>query len=194
MTAGANDPHLGLVVEGRGDLGAVPILLRTALHRRDDYRELLGKPVACHGRDKALRPGGVEGYVRTAAGRPGCRAVLVVLDAEGDPACQLGPRLLERATSVTHHRVVVALAEPKFEAWLVASAENLGLGGLVYRPEVDPEGLIRKALSAKYVKPQMQPRLTSAMDLDLAQSRSPSLARLLTRLEALRALIPASGS
>lgn len=141
MTAGPNDPHLGLVVEGRGDLGALPILLRTALQRRGDYRDLLGGPVACHGHDKALTVGGIEGYVGTAARRPGCRAVLT------------------------------------------------------YRPTADAEGLIRSALGAvKYVKPVWQPRLAARVDLELAASRSPSLRRLLAKLDSLRPLVGDTGA
>ena len=110
MTADAASPHIGLVVEGAGDKGALPILLRAYLHSRSKYRDLFGKPVPAHGRDKALRPAGLEGYVATAAARPGCKAVLVVLDGEDDCVAQLGPQLLER-TRATGKPVVIALAD-----------------------------------------------------------------------------------
>src|SRR6266699_356164 len=97
MTASADVPHIGLVVEGRGDAGALPLLLRKWINSRGDYRDLLGRPVVCDGRDRAIVPDGIEKYVAVAAARPGCQAVLVVLDAEGDPACELGPVLLTRA-------------------------------------------------------------------------------------------------
>ena len=186
MTAGPEDPHIGLVVEGRGELESVPLLLRT--HRGavyQDYRDILGKPVPCHGRDKALVPDGLEGYVATAAGRPGCRAVVVLLDSEGDAACQVGPALTQRASAITGKPVHVSLAEPKYEAWVVASAETLGLAGLTFPAPGDPTAAIKAVLSVKYVKPTWQPRLTARMDLDLAAGRAASLRRLLDRFDAL---------
>jgi hypothetical protein len=185
MTAGAEDPHIGLVVEGRGENESAPQLLRTHLYSREEYRDILSSPVVCHGRGKALRHSGIEGFVATAAGRPGCRAVLVILDADEDAACELGPEILARAQAVTAKPVVVCLAEPTYEEWLLASAETLELDGLTFVASRNPESLIRSALPVKYVKPTWQPRLTARMDIALAASRSPSLSRLLARLESL---------
>jgi len=177
---------VGLVVEGRGDQYAVPSLLRRWLYECEIWQDVLGSPVPCHGRDKALAPNGIEGYVATAAGRPGCLAVVVVLDTEGDSACELGPDLLARASGVTGKPVVVCLAEPKYEAWLVASAETMKLDDLSFDDRRDPEGLIREALRpAKYVKPTWQPRLTERINFELAMPRSPSLRRLLAKLDEL---------
>ncbi len=180
-------PHLGLVVEGRGAVPAVPLLLRRWLHLRDDYREVLGKPAPCHGRDKALKYGGLEGFVATAAVRPGCAGVLVLLDGEGDCVAKLGPNLLERDRESSQGKpVTVALADPMFEAWLVASAESLGLEGLEYRPERNPVALIEESLRpSKYSKPVWQPRLVHRVDIPLAHSRSISLTRYLARFDEL---------
>jgi hypothetical protein len=190
MTALPADPHIGLVVEGPGDANALPILLRAHLEAAGDYRDLLAKPVACNGRDKALMPGGIEGKVATAAARPGCRGVLVVLDADRDLPCVLGPQILSRADKISPVPVAVALAQPTFEEWLVASAATLGLAGLTYPADRDPVNAIKAALQpAKYVKPTWQPRLAARVDVNLARSRSASLARLLNRFDALRALV-----
>ena len=99
MTAAPEDPHVGLVVEGPGDFQAVPVLLRSWLGTSGDYRDILGRPVSCNGRDKALMPNGIEGKVASAVARPGCRGVLVVLDGDYDPVCTRGPDLLARAQS-----------------------------------------------------------------------------------------------
>jgi hypothetical protein len=187
MTARADEPHIGLVVEGRGEQYAIPILLRKHMMSNDDYRDILSSPVVCHGRDKALMPHGIEGFVATAAARPGCRGVLVVLDAETDEACVLGPAILLRAQGITGKPVVVCLAEPKYEAWLVASAETLQLEGLVYDSARNPEAIVRDALGQKYIKPTWQPRLTARMDLPLATPRSSSLRRFVDRFDQLLA-------
>lgn len=100
MTATYGEPRIELVVEGPGDAKAAPLLLRDWMHLRGDYRDLLGKPIPCNGRENATCLGGIEGYVATAAARPGCKAVLVILDGEGDDVFELGPRLLGRLRSV----------------------------------------------------------------------------------------------
>src|SRR5687768_7727759 len=132
MTAPVDEPHIGLIVEGRGEREAAPLLLRAHLYATGEYRDLLGAPVVCHGRDKALRQAGVEGFVATAAGRPGCVGVIVILDSDDDHACELGPQILERAVAITPKPVLVCLSEPSFEEWIVASAETMELEGLVY--------------------------------------------------------------
>lgn len=190
MTGTFTDPHIGLVVEGAGDRGAVPVLLRAYLHSVNDYRDVLGRPVPAHGRDKALRKGGLEGFVATAASRPGCVGVLVVLDGEGDPVSTLGPELLVRAQSVTGKPVFIALADCDFESWLYASAETLDLN-LMFDESCRGQGEIAAAIRpAKYVKPTWQPRLTGRMDLQLAKGRSKSLCYAFEQFEILRGHLP----
>jgi len=189
MTANPSEPHIGLVVEGQGDAAAVPVLLRLWLRELGEYRDILGKPISCNGRDKALARRGLEGFVGAAAARPGCKAVLVVLDGEGDPVCQLGPRLLRRAKTVTPLHVCICLAEQKFEDWIYASAETLELG-LQYDSNKQGSGSIVQALRpSTYAKPTWQPRLTARMDVKLAESRSISLTRLSVEFERLLGFI-----
>ena len=188
MTATPDEPHLGLVVEGRGEVEAVPLLIRRWLQEeRNDFRDLLGKPVSCNGRDRALMPNGVEGKVATAAARPGCAAVLVVLDSEGDAVCPLGPNLLNRATAGAMGKPVeLNLADSKYESWLVASAETMDLSGLAFSTDQDPTRLLKDALQpTKYVKPRWQPRLTARMDFSRALGRSSSLSRLMRIVDSL---------
>ncbi|GAA3820225.1 hypothetical protein GCM10023083_62000 [Streptomyces phyllanthi] len=184
MTAVYGEPHIGLVVEGPGDAKSAPILLRNWLQLRGQYVDVLGKPVPCNGRENATCVGGVEGYVATAAARPGCKAVLVILDGEGDDVRELGPQLLRRLQRVTHLPAAVCLADRNWEDWLYASAETLRIDGFSY--EAGKRKSIAAALKpTKYVKPTWQPRLTARMDIPLAASRSASLERLLQKFDAL---------
>ncbi|MER5831491.1 hypothetical protein ABT116_11775 [Streptomyces sp. NPDC002130] len=190
MTAGPYSQHIGIVVEGPGDAKSLPILLRNWLLLKEDYRDFLGKPIPCNGRENATVQGGIEGYVATAASRPGCQAVLVVLDGEGDLVCELGPSMVQRARSVTHIPVELCLADRNWEDWLYASAETLQMDGFSYEP-----GRRRSIAAAlkpvKYVKPTWQPRLTARMDISLAAERSPSLGRMLRKFDELSQLITA---
>jgi hypothetical protein len=114
--------------------------------------------------------------------------VLVVLDADSDFSCELGPGLLERSIDAAQGKpVLVALAERNFEDWLYASAETLELG-VEFDANKSGLGQVIQALRpTKYVKPTWQPRLASRMDVRLAMSRQASLARMLTRFEEMRA-------
>lgn len=191
MSARPTDPHIGLVVEGAGDRNALPILLRSHLQNCGEYRDILGKPVPLHGRDKAIVPNGIEGYVATAGSRPGCLGVLVVLDGEGDCVAERGPQLADRARSVVGIPVNVALADHDFEDWIYASAETLSLPDLVFEPDRRGVTVIKAALRpSAYTKPVWQPRLTSRMDAQLAAGRSDSLRRMLQRFDELVGLVP----
>jgi hypothetical protein len=190
MTALASDPHVGLVVEGAGDKAALPIVLRRHLEALGDYRDVLGKPVPLHGRSKAIVPGGIEGYVATAA-RPGCVGVLVVLDGDDDCVAELGPDLLGRARQVTSVPVYIALAERDFEDWVYAAAESLEIGLGEFDPGVRGKKAIPRALYPEaYTKPVYQPKLASRMDLVVASRRSASFARMLRCFQELRCLLP----
>lgn len=190
MTATAEASHIGLVVEGPGDRNAVPVLLRKHLHACGEFRDVLGKPVATNGRDKALKVDGVEGFALTAALRPGCVGVLIILDGEGDCVAGLGPELLARVEAKVGKPVRVALADRDFESWMYASAESLELE-LTYEEGVSGQAAIKEALKpAKYVKPTWQPRLTNRINLESAASRSESLGRMLARFDELRTLLP----
>lgn len=188
MTADVNSPHIGLVVEGPGDAKSLPILLRKWLEHHQDYRDILGKPIPCHGRDNATVANGIEGFVATAASRPGCVAVLVVLDAERDPLMQLENDLQERAKLVCRVPVVVKLADHHWEDWLYASAETLQIPDFTY--EEGKRKSVSQALKpTKYVKPTWQPRLTARMDVEIAARRNLSLRSMLEDFDALLELI-----
>lgn len=186
MTAAPGSPHIGLVVEGPGDREAFPILLRNYLHSNGVYTDVLGKPVPLKGKGSATSTtNGVEGYVLAAA-RPGCIGIIVLVDADKDASCELGPTLLERAQAVTQLPVVVIVAERDFEDWLYSSVETLQLGPATWSPTERGKNAIESLIAPeKYVKATMQARLASRVDLPLAASRSASLSRLCRKVDAL---------
>ncbi len=170
-----------MVVEGRGDAIAVPILLRSILADQGMF-DPCGKPVACLGRTKATRAGGIEKFVGVVAARPGSVGILIVLDGNDDPVCELGPALAERAGQASRGKpVFVVLAEPTFEEWIVASADTQDIE-LEFDRNHHPVALIKAALGeTKYTKPIWQPRLASRICITLAEARSLSFARLANR-------------
>ncbi|TSD93232.1 hypothetical protein FOV72_20590 [Gordonia rubripertincta] len=189
MSAEVGNAHIGLVVEGRGDAGALPVVLRKFLYEQEVYGDILGKPIVANGISNALRNNGIEGFVSVAAGRPGCKAVLVVLDSDDECVVERGQVLLERSGAICAVPVVIALADRTFEDWIYASAETLELNldfEASRRGMSEISSSVKKVSGGAYVKPTWQPRLAHRMDLDLAAGRSSSLKRLLDRFDQIR--------
>ncbi|ULN27744.1 DUF4276 family protein [Mycolicibacterium smegmatis] len=132
MTAKADEPHIGLIIEGAGDDTALPILLRRHLQSKGDFRDVLGKGIPIKGVSNATKINGIEGYVSAAATRPGCVGILVVLDSDDSVPSEFEQTLHGRIAGRVAQDVVVACAERDYEDWLYASAETLQLGELVY--------------------------------------------------------------
>ena len=130
---------LGLLVEGHGEFYAAPILVRRvaeSLGVSCVVRSILRQP-----RTTICKPGELERAVTLLGNKVGSGgAVLVLIDADDDPACTLGPELLRRGmTARPDLRVGVVLAVRECEAWFLAAAESLrGQRGLSADLELPP--------------------------------------------------------
>jgi hypothetical protein len=119
--------------------------------------------------------------------------ILVLLDANSDPPCLLGPRLLEELhRDRSHLEVTVVLANPEFETWFVAAAESLDRYLDLPPGESAPQhperarcgkGWVEEHFRGRYSETIDQPRMTAAMDLGLCRRRSPSFDKLCRELE-----------
>jgi hypothetical protein len=119
--------------------------------------------------------------------------VLILLDADKDPPCQLGPELLSLAFK-QHHGANIAcvLAKTEYETWFVAAAQSLrelldvDPNEIPQSPEDARLGkgwVDRHFRAAKYSERIDQPRMTARMDLNLCRARSPSFDKLCRELE-----------
>lgn len=184
------------VVEGHGEVEAVPVLIRR-------MAEALGYPVPRverpirQPRKKIVQTGELERVVRLAVskleGNPG--AVFILLDAETDCPASLGPELADRAGRVAGEvPVAVVLAKQEYEAWFLASLESLrGERGI--RPDCDVPADPESVSGAKeylercmptgraYSETVDQAKLTARMDLEVTRSRSPSFAKCWREIE-----------
>ena len=162
----------------------MPVVIRAHLHRNGIYDIDVGLPINAKGRTKLLREGELERFAKLAATQHGTAGVLIICDADDDPACVLGPEVSARCVAAVPYMPIRAcLAVREFENWLLASAETLAPGPEA--PREDYEGLAAEHLVAawkaprKYVKPIHQPAFAAQIDLDLVATRCPSFARLL---------------
>jgi hypothetical protein len=189
--------QLACLVEGQGDLEAVPILVRRIAQVISPE-----KAVQVHAfrvpRNKLLKDGELERAVDLAvrrAGRSG--GVLILLDSDDDCPAELAPSLLARACQARPDATIrVVLAHREFEAWFLAAAESLrGRRGLLEdltSPE-HPEEIrgAKEWLTARmpghqhYVETLDQPALAAVLDLAAARRASSSFEKLWRDLSAL---------
>ena len=182
--------RIATIVEGYGEVKAVPILLRRLAERlSSDFVVDAPRPIRI-GRYKILKAGELERAVELAArqaGADGC--ILILLDAEDDCPARLGPELLQRARSERSDcDIRVVLAKAEYEAWFLAAGGSVaGKRGIAESavPPPEPES-IRDAkgwLSAhmppgqSYSPTLDQPALTTSFDLDSARM-APSFDKL----------------
>ncbi len=173
------------IVEGHAEVESIPVLLRRLIRESDCHDVEVGKPFRVK-RNRVVKPGELERAVELARRRPGCAAVLLVLDADDDCPKNLGPALQTRLDAVSRGlKVGAVLPRSELEAWFLASVESLrgrrGISMTAASPD-DPEGIrdAKGRLAAmmtrgySYVETDDQPAFMQLFDTRLALQRSRS--------------------
>jgi hypothetical protein len=177
------------IVEGYGEIEAVPVLLRRF---RDESRVFgleFGRPIRRR-RSELVQEALVHKAVRLALFQPACSAILILFDADDDCPKEMGPTI-ERWAGAEAGDVPVAVVMPnhEYEAWFLASIESLrgkrGIRGdapACGDPE-DPRGAKEKLeelmLPGRTYSPSAdQAPLTAALELPAAYQRSRSFRRM----------------
>ncbi len=176
------DLCLGCIVEGQGESSALPILLRR-IGAEVDVSIRIQTIIARHSRHLLIRAGELERAIQAISYRlPPKSGILVLLDADDDLSCELGPALLRRARDVRPDvRTRVVLATKEYEAWFLAAAASLaGKCGLQpnLAPPQEPESirdakhwLTREMQAGQIYSPtRHQPALTAQFDFNAARS------------------------
>ncbi len=115
------------IVEGKGEVVALPALLHKLIGQFCPDCLLITPPPILKTRSSLPKTGGLEKWVEVAARNTHRKGgVLVLLDADDDLPCQLAPALLARAQSASQGcPVSVVIANREFESWFLASAASL---------------------------------------------------------------------
>lgn len=171
------------IVEGHGEVTAVPILIRRIVthYAPDVYAHVA--PAIRVKRTGLTQAGGVERTVELAARQTTpTDGILVLLDADDDCPRELAEQLLARAKAARPDRTIsVVAANREYEAWFLAAARSLrGKRGLAddLEPPPDPESirdakgwLAHRVPHGFSYKPTIdQPALTHVFDLEEAQA------------------------
>lgn len=187
------------IVEGPGDEKAVPGLVRNILWACNCYDLPVSRAITTRGKPSLLKK--FEHHLRYAVVE-GCKAILVLLDADEECPREKAADLARKATELNLNvPVAIVYAKREYETWFICSLapdrgnrirEWLELPADVTAPEC-PE-TIRDA--KKWLKVHMhrhrsyretvdQEPLTHRLELDLVQARSRSFCRLWHAVEEL---------
>lgn len=181
---------VALVVEGEGEVQALPIIWRYCcphMHLLSNpYRLSRGKGLTKEGKIKPEEWQKIFQLLR----RRGAEAVLVLMDADDLCPKEKAPsirRELESIAGVLGLKLGFCLAEPEYEGWFLAAADLIGLG---QPPHPIPRGCkeeIRRRRNGAYSPVVDQPSLTSKLvkHLNNAALRAPSLEKLLREIQTL---------
>lgn len=179
------------IVEGDGEVAALPILLRRMNEWRpgDGYVQALA-PIRVR-RDRFLnRDDEFRKQLLLAAAKCGEQGwILVVLDADDDCPATLAEEIHRRAKQyVPHRRLSVVLANREYEAWFIAAGQSLhGQRGFRFPADVhveaetprDAKGWLRRNMEGgNYSEVLDQPAFTARFDLQLAFENSRSFRKL----------------
>jgi hypothetical protein len=193
-------PKIVPIVEGQGEVEALPKLLYKLLSEMERTDILVGRPKNAHGCGNLLKQNGLERFLALALNEPDCDAVLILIDA--DKECpRTFAEMLARGTKALQpqHSVVIVVAKCEYEAWFLASLETIagkpiesrsGLpAGLTFNKDVEsivgakawltnkmPEGRI-------YKENEDQAPLTSLLDTALVRAKSRSFRRMCHAVE-----------
>jgi len=113
------------IVEGHGEVAAVPVLLR----RLRDLAQCFGWEVSSpirRKRSELVQEAALRRSIQLAHLQPDCGAILVLFDSDKECPKELGPLLqplaLEEAREIPCR---IALAHKEYEAWFLAAIESL---------------------------------------------------------------------
>lgn len=177
------------IVEGYGEVYAIPIILRRFLNDAGMHDISVGKPVRRH-RSKLVQESEIRRAVRLALLQSDCGGILIIFDSDDDCPRELAPQIeawAKREAGAVPCAVVMAHHE--YEAWFLASLAALrGVRGILpnAKPHVAPEsprdakGELRRCMvpGRGYAEVIDQPALTARMNFGAAYSQCRSFRKL----------------
>lgn len=179
------------IVEGQGEVAAVPVLLRRLRDEAQAWGLEVAKPHK-RSRPRLTKKDYLQESVRVASLTSGCTGILIIFDADDDCPRQLAQELEKWAQeAATEIPCAVVIANREYEAWFLAGIEALrGKAGIL--PDAashpDPESPRdakseleqRMPRGTSYSPPVDQAPLTAHLDLKSAYRRCRSFRRLVS--------------
>lgn len=167
------------VVEGHGEVQALPVLLRRLRDEARAWEVEIGTPIR-RPRNRLASEPGVMQAVEIARRQRACEAILIVFDGDRDCPAKLGPKVQGWAEAAAGGLPCeVVLAHREYEAWFLAAIASLRMHDLVRDDapsHTDPEGprgakaqlQRRMAVGRAYLETKHQAALSASFSLELA--------------------------
>lgn len=186
------------IVEGQGEVAALPVLLRRLRDAAQAWGLEVGQPHRRR-RSELVKKEMLQRAVQVALMQRDCSGVLILLDADDDCPKELAQQLESWAHEVAGEKTcVVVMANREYEAWFLASIETLrGKAGILpgaaalENPEGprDAKGKLEEwmAQGFSYSPTLDQAPLTAQLDLALTYGRSRSFRKLVSAFGVLAA-------
>ncbi len=175
--------YLASVVEGHGEVEALPVLIRRIADLTGFAGDLrVNPPIRIKSGSFLKDQDYFRRYVALAAGKAAALggSLLILLDCEDDCSGILGPALLQRAQAVRANvDIFVVLACREYETWFITAARSMrGLRGLpldLEPPQVaegirNAKGWLGKQMHVAYDPVIHQLEFTKAFDLEQARA------------------------
>jgi hypothetical protein len=119
-------PKIVPLVEGKGEVTEFPKLLYRLLYENQRYDIQVAAPKNAHGCDNLKKLDGLEKFLCIAAIEPGCSAILILMDADGDCPQKLAQDFARRVQSIgSRFLTVIVIARCEYEAWFLASLDTI---------------------------------------------------------------------
>lgn len=183
--------QVACIVEGDGEVSALPLLLRRINEWQTPEQPTLILPPIRVQKDRFLnRPNEFRRFVLLAASKCGDEGwILIVFDADDDCPVVKHKEVLAQAQAIARHkRVAVVMANREYEAWLMASAPSLhGHRGFQWQGELsaipfdakrDAKGWIQQRMGGASYGISDQVALTKHINLATAFKNSRSFRKL----------------
>ena len=177
------------IVEGHGEVAAVPVLLRRLRDLAQLFDWDVNAPIR-RKRSELVQQAELRRSIQLARIQPNCGAILVLFDSDKDCPRELGPRLQQSAQEEARGLPCrIALAHKEYEAWFLAAIESLrGRRGIKddaishLHPE-EPRGAKghlqeRMRPGRSYGERADQPALTAVFDMRSAYEKCRSFRHL----------------
>ena len=177
------------IVEGHGEVSAVPVLVRR-------LAELMGIPYVPVGtpfrskRSQLARKDGLQTVISRAREEPDCAAILVLFDADDDCPKEEAPRLLRWAVEAAAPLPCsLVMANREYETWFLGCLEVLLQNRRITPaqpyardPETkrDAKGELESLFGRDfyYIEKEDQPALTALADWELVHQRCRSFRKM----------------
>ena len=192
-----NPVHIASLVEGYGEVEALPVLLRRVVGEISPSITQVIPPAWRHPAGSIQKLGGLERALSAVAERYPGHSIVVLMDCDDDCPKELGPKMTQRVKQGRPDLYIsFVLAHREYESWFLAAAESIAGKSNLNLDLVAPENLenIRDAKgwlsrhirgSGRYSPTQDQAALSHLFQFARARTRSRSFQKFWKEIEAI---------